>query len=122
MKTMDEVWAELMAEDASGQIEAAKKAGDIIAQLIIERHNQGLTQNELAEKAGLTQSAIARLEKLDALPRLDTILKVVNALGLELILVDKQSVITCSEQSYTMRDKYTISEIDKFYIYQQQVA
>ena len=122
MKTMDEVWAELMAEDASGQIEAAKKAGDIIAQLIIERHNQGLTQNELAEKAGLTQSAIARLEKLDALPRLDTILKVVTALGLELILVDKQSVITCSEQSYTMRDKYTISEIDKFYIYQQQVA
>ena len=122
MKTMDEVWAELMAEDASGQIEAAKKAGDIIAQLIIERHNLGLTQNELAEKAGLTQSAIARLEKLDALPRLDTILKVVNALGLELILVDKQSVITCSEQSYTMRDKYTISEIDKFYIYQQQVA
>lgn len=122
MKTMDEVWAELMAEDASGQIEAAKKAGDIIAQLIIERHNLGLTQNELAEKAGLTQSAIARLEKLDALPRLDTLLKVVNALGLELILVDKQSVITCSEQSYTMRDKYTISEIDKFYIYQQQVA
>ena len=122
MKTMDEVWAELMAEDASGQIEAAKKAGDIIAQLIIERHNQGLTQNELAEKAGLTQSAIARLEKLDALPRLDTLLKVVNALGLELILVDKQSAITCSEQSYTMLDKYTISETDKFYIYQQQVA
>ena len=122
MKTMDEIWAELIGEDESGQIKIAKKAGDIIAQLIIERYNQKLTQKELAERAGLTQSALARLENLDALPRLDTLLKVVDALGMEFVLVDAQNHITCSEQRYTTVDKYTTKGTNQFYVYQQQVA
>lgn len=122
MKTMDEIWAELIGEDESGQIKIAKKAGEIIAQLITERYNQKLTQKELAERAGLTQSAVARLENLDALPRLDTLLKVVDALGMELVLVDEQSHITCSEQRYTTMDKYITKGTNQFYVYQQQVA
>ena len=122
MKTMDEIWAELIGEDESGQIKIAKKAGDIIAQLITERYNQKLTQKELAERAGLTQSAVARLENPDALPRLDTLLKVVDALGMELVLVDEQSHITCSEQRYTTMDKYITKGTNQFYVYQQQVA
>lgn len=122
MKTMDEIWAELIGEDESGQIKIAKKAGDIIAQLITERYNQKLTQKELAERAGLTQSAVARLENLDALPRLDTLLKVVDALGMELVLVDEQSHITCSEQRYTTMDKYITKGTNQFYVHQQQVA
>ena len=56
----------------------------IIDTLIAERKEQGLTQKELAEATQLTQSVIARLENKKAVPQLDTLLKVVSALGCDL--------------------------------------
>ena len=56
----------------------------IIDQLIAERHRQGKTQKQLAEDAQLTQSVIARFESKKAVPQLDTLLKVVTALGCNL--------------------------------------
>ena len=56
----------------------------IIDTLIAERKEQGLTQKELAEATQLTQSVIARLESKRAVPQLDTLLKVVSALGCDL--------------------------------------
>lgn len=44
----------------------------------------GLTQAELAERAGTTQSAVARLESAEANPRLATVLRAVEAAGHEL--------------------------------------
>jgi transcriptional regulator with XRE-family HTH domain len=41
----------------------------------------GLTQAELARRAGTTQSAIARLEADEVSPRWDTVLSLVNAAG-----------------------------------------
>lgn len=43
-----------------------------------------LTQSELAEKAGMKQSALARLENGNAKPRKATIKKIAEALGIEL--------------------------------------
>ena len=59
----------------------------IIDQLIAERHRQGKTQKQLAEDAQLTQSVIARFESKKAVPQLDTLLKVVTALGCDLTVV-----------------------------------
>jgi transcriptional regulator with XRE-family HTH domain len=45
------------------------------------RRDAGLTQKELAERMGTTQSAVARLEAKGANPRLKTLEKAVRATG-----------------------------------------
>ena len=51
-----------------------------------ERARRSLSQRELAELTGTTQSAIARLEGGSRAPRLDTLLRVANALDCALEL------------------------------------
>ena len=51
-----------------------------------ERTRRSLSQRELAELTGTTQSAIARLEAGRRAPRLDTLLRVANALDCTLEL------------------------------------
>lgn len=60
----------------------------IVNALCRRRIELGLTQAEVAEKAGLQQKSIARLENGNVVPRLDTVFKVANALGMELTAVD----------------------------------
>lgn len=45
------------------------------------RETAGLTQKQLAEKAGVSQPAIAQLEDPDSNPTIDTLQKVAGALG-----------------------------------------
>ena len=56
-----------------------------IAQDVAERRQQrGLSQRELAERVGTTQSAIARLERGGRPPRIDTLLRIADALDCDL--------------------------------------
>ena len=48
------------------------------------RGEQGLSQRELAELVGTTQSAIARLERGGRPPRIDTLLRIADALDCDL--------------------------------------
>lgn len=48
------------------------------------RTDAGLTQRELAKRAGVTQQAIAKLEHPDANPGVETLEKVARALGVRL--------------------------------------
>ena len=48
------------------------------------RKRAGLTQRELAEKAGTTQSAIARLESGRTRPAFDDVLRLVRLCGMDL--------------------------------------
>jgi len=59
---------------------------DLIATLVNRRIDLGLSQRELAQLSGIKQPAIARLEKLEAIPRVDTLIKVLQPLGLSLRL------------------------------------
>jgi transcriptional regulator with XRE-family HTH domain len=70
--------------------------GERIAQ---ERTRRSLSQRELAELTGTTQSAIARLEAGRRAPRLDTLLRVANALdcALELDLRPRTTIERGSE-------------------------
>lgn len=70
------------AERAKTDFEAA-----LIAKLIMAREAMGLTQAQLAEAAGLTQSAIARLETMKATPQIDTLFKVLTPMGYKLTIV-----------------------------------
>jgi transcriptional regulator with XRE-family HTH domain len=56
----------------------------IAAQVSERRHALGLSQVELAELVGTTQSAIARLESGGRPPRIDTLLRIAEALDCEL--------------------------------------
>jgi ribosome-binding protein aMBF1 (putative translation factor) len=58
-----------------------------IADRVAERRKElGLSQAELAELVATTQSAIARLESGGRPPRIDTLLRIANALVCELIV------------------------------------
>ena len=55
-------------------------------QVAQQRKARGLSQQELAELTGTTQSAIARLESGGRPPRIDTLLRIGEALDCELIV------------------------------------
>jgi DNA-binding XRE family transcriptional regulator len=58
-----------------------------IAERVAERRVEiGLSQRELAELTGTTQSAIARLEAGGRPPRIDTLLRIATALDCELVV------------------------------------
>jgi transcriptional regulator with XRE-family HTH domain len=58
-----------------------------IADQVAERRQaKGLSQRELAEIVGTTQSAIARLERGGRPPRIDTLLRIADALDCELVV------------------------------------
>jgi transcriptional regulator with XRE-family HTH domain len=90
-----ERWSDIKKEIRSIS-ESEKKQIEFVADLVDEIKNKreelGLTQRDLAEKTGLKQSAIARMESGGAVPRLDTVLRVALAMGLRLKLIkDEQA-------------------------------
>lgn len=58
----------------------------IADQVTEQRRARQLSQGELADLCGTTQSAIARLERGTRPPRIDTLLRVANALDCELVI------------------------------------
>ena len=56
----------------------------IAGQVADRRRERGISQAQLAELCGTTQSAIARLESGGRPPRIDTLLRIANALGCDL--------------------------------------
>jgi transcriptional regulator with XRE-family HTH domain len=58
----------------------------IAEQVVEQRKGRGLSQTELAELTGTTQSAIARLESGGRPPRIDTLLRIAEALDCTLVV------------------------------------
>ena len=58
----------------------------IAGQVTDRRHELGLSQGDLARLTGTTQSAIARLESGQRPPRIDTLLRIADALDAELVV------------------------------------
>jgi ribosome-binding protein aMBF1 (putative translation factor) len=59
----------------------------LIAELVAERRKAwGVSQRELAELCGTTQSAIARVERGARPPRIDTLARIAAALDCELVI------------------------------------
>jgi predicted transcriptional regulator len=59
---------------------------DIAEKVSDRRVQKNLSQRELAELCGTTQSAIARLERGGRPPRIDTLLRIAEALDCELVV------------------------------------
>lgn len=81
-------WEELQAElFTPEEIAESNLRVALIGELIKARQEKGLTQKKLEELSGVKQPVIARMEKGTTSPQLDTILKVLAALGKTLAVV-----------------------------------
>lgn len=74
-----------------GVILLPEACANIIDQLIEKRKQQHLSQTELAKKANMTQSVIARIESKKTVPQIDTLMKIIIALGCTLEIVPRKN-------------------------------
>ena len=74
-----------------GVILLPEACANIIDQLIEQRKQQHLSQTELAKKANMTQSVIARIESKKTVPQIDTLMKIIMALGCTLEVVPRKN-------------------------------
>ncbi|MCL2152791.1 MAG: helix-turn-helix domain-containing protein [Oscillospiraceae bacterium] len=83
--TFDDLWETsnlTQAEKDEIQLKIA-----LVGKLIEAREQKGITQKRLAEMSGLKQPAIARLERMQTTPQIDTLFKVLKPLGYTLAIV-----------------------------------
>ncbi len=67
---------------------------EIKRQIIKARTDLGITQTELATRAGLTQANISKIEKGLSHPTVDTLLKLAHALNKRLVIrIDELEVV-----------------------------
>jgi transcriptional regulator with XRE-family HTH domain len=66
----------------------------LAARVAEQRRDRGLSQRELADLCGTTQSAIARVERGARPPRLDTLLRIAGALDCELVVELRPRTVT----------------------------
>jgi predicted transcriptional regulator len=59
----------------------------LIGEIIKARQEQGISQKKLEELSGVKQPVIARMEKGSTSPQIDTVLKVLAALGKTLTII-----------------------------------
>ena len=81
----EQVRAELLSNpEAAAEYEALRPRYELISQIIEARIAQGITQAQLAERTGLRQSNISRLEGGNCNPSLELMNRVARGLGMEL--------------------------------------
>jgi len=79
--------AELLKDpEVKNYYESLKPRYALIAELIARRNELQLSQRDLADLTGLRQPAISRLESGNGNVTLDTLSKVVKALGIQITL------------------------------------
>ena len=95
LKQQDEEMRELLT--------VSETVASIIAKLTKERISQGLSQRDLAERTGYKQPAIARIETLRVIPKIDTLAKIAYHLNLNLGFFDdhKREYIIIKSSSIT---------------------
>src|SRR5580765_3254110 len=75
-----------LRERVAGEPEEGWLFARIAEQVVQQRAARELSQAELAQLCGTTQSAIARFERGGRPPRIDTLLRMANALDCELVV------------------------------------
>jgi ribosome-binding protein aMBF1 (putative translation factor) len=86
LKTNDAVIARKLSEDPAFRAEWERTAlGRAVALTVVGyRGDHGLSQRGLARRLGMTQPQVARLERGDVNPSIETLIRLVAALGIEL--------------------------------------
>ena len=79
--------AERLATQLDAEVSAQKALG---LQIASARNSAHLTQPQLAEQTGIQQADISRIERGLGNPTRDTLLKLADALGMQLVLQPKE--------------------------------
>ena len=61
----------------------------LIDRIVSERKKRNITQKKLAAMTGISQQSISRLEREKHMPKIDTLMKLLDGLGLELTVAAK---------------------------------
>ena len=111
---IDKLWNEIknIDQEKNELFTISEYVSDIISRIVIERNKQGLSQRDLAKITGLKQSAIARLETLQSVPRIDTVAKICYHLNLEFELISK-----IEKSKYSIIYKLLNISSEKYYDY-----
>ncbi len=82
MKTLKSLKTELLTDpETRAEYEAMANEFDMARELIAARSRAGLTQKQVAERMGTTQSVVARLESGIRAPSMRTVQRYANAIG-----------------------------------------
>jgi len=85
LTTWDDVEKELFTPE---EIAASDLRVELMIQIARARKEDGISQKKLEEMSGVRQPVIARMEKGVTSPQLDTVMKVLAALGKKLVITD----------------------------------
>lgn len=83
-RSWDEVRTEIFSQE---EIAESNLRVALVGEIIKARHELGISQKKLEEISGVKQPIIARMEKGSTSPQIDTVLKVLAALGKTLAVV-----------------------------------
>lgn len=94
MRTWDDYkeYAKACDPESKKDIEEIEALATIVGTMIEQRNTLGISQRELASRCGIPQSSVARIESFKTTPNLDTLLKILQALGLTLTVSPNKSV------------------------------
>jgi len=88
LKTNDELLAEQLRDDPEFRAlwERTALARAVAIAVVRHRAERGLTQRDVAALLDMTQPQVARLERGDVNPSMDTLMRVAGGLGIELTI------------------------------------
>lgn len=87
MSRYDEFFNGMMKDpEVKREFDALEPEFQLIREMIKARREAGLTQKELAERTGLQQSNISRIENGNGNPSLETLNKIAQGLGKKLVI------------------------------------
>ena len=102
-------------------IKKVNKLSDLLYTMMKKRIDSKLSQRDLAKLTGIKQPMLARIEKMTSIPRLDTFISIIDALGLDIKLVKEDEKICESHISKYIESKIdaTPKELEKLVYYVQ---
>lgn len=84
MKTFNDLRQDLKNKDPDLYITM-----EIVGKLMAARERKGLSQRQLSHLSGVPQKTISRIENGIDIPKIPTLIKLANPLGLELTVMEK---------------------------------
>ena len=92
--TIDDFWSEFSnkSEHAKLLMISAQETSNMMQKLIEKRLELNMTQRDLALKTGIKQPALARIETLKVIPKINTLFKIAKCLNMEIKTYDTREL------------------------------